>query len=66
MERPIDISQMTGTKRKRLEIADVDSQKMTEKENVTYAVAHEEIPRVSSSSKKRFVKQTEKASTRSN
>jgi hypothetical protein len=49
MERPIDISQMTGTKRTRLEITDVDSQKMTEKENVTQAVVHEETPRVSSS-----------------
>jgi hypothetical protein len=35
LERQIDISQMSGTKRKRLEISDVDSQKMTEKENVT-------------------------------
>lgn len=42
-KRPIESSiQMTGTKRKRLEINDVDSQKPLEKENATTLVAEVE------------------------
>lgn len=65
-KRPNDITiQITGTKRKRLEINDVDSQKATEKENAATTLIAEaediEIPQVRSSSKKRVAKQAEKA-----
>lgn len=70
-KRPNDIAiQMTGTKRKRLEINDVDSQKAIEKENSAATLIAEaedqEIPHVSSSSKKRVAKQAEKANSKSN
>lgn len=67
-KRPAEI-QMSGMKRKRLEISDVDSQKATAgQENVVDKVEfiEEPVEKTGSSFKKRVAKQSEKSSSKSN